>query len=709
MKMKVLKIVCALIATVSLLSFSNINEKRQWTLITKDTKLTIGINDSSQLCIYELSNPKTGWNWTEKPSVLTFMNKIEIKNKTYNLNWKFQNAVQDLKVGTKIILNFKSEKPDLLLQSIWQAKPGNGPVHHSMFIINKNSDTIVIYQQQSLDFNLSNHEISAKPINLWYFSDNANKPDITGTYKLPVTADFTRTINSTSPTNCWRGGQDFIPYAVLDIDGKHGMYIGMEWSNVRTYLKANGKENLTNIKLQSGLFPDFKTNIFPGETFEVPPGFVGAYSGDIDDAGNSLRKYLFKYNIPEVLRVDTTYPKLEWNLIHITAKKWCKWYSEEKNYYPNLNTLSSLGFESVGIEINWWDQKSHLNAEPVDWSRGMRAASDSAHKAELNLTLYWNRNNILTQQEGISNQINDIAFLYKNYNIDIYRSDETEGPLINGRNGGKNRAQFGTDSTYWATKGFYKVLDSLQSIIPNFKWDNCACGSAIYDFGAQKRSIRIQSTDMYKSIQQRMVFYDASYSFPTMQIEGFVSGIANYPDTVIFPEQFDKKLMFRSATMGACNWYPIGPNGYPGHMAPWTEEQKQEVKKAVNTYKTRIRPLIRKANVYHIFPRPDGVHWDGIEYYSPDSKKGVVYIFKPKLNDNASTPGLKQMNPPLNDTTNTIKLKGLDPNINYYITFEDGTNKTTVIKGSELLQKGITVTLHNGITSELMFIERKEK
>jgi hypothetical protein len=64
------------------------------------------------------------------------------------------------------------------------------------------------------------------------------------------------------------------------------------------------------------------------------PGLPDRVPVQIDDAGNSLRKYLFNYSIPEVLRIDTTYPKAAWNLIHITAIKCCKWFPEEKNYYP---------------------------------------------------------------------------------------------------------------------------------------------------------------------------------------------------------------------------------------------------------------------------------------------------------------------------------------------------------------------------------------
>ena len=49
------------------------------------------------------------------------------------------------------------------------------------------------------------------------------------------------------------------------------------------------------------------------------------------------------------------------------------------------------------------------------------------------------------------------------------------------------------------------------------------------------------------------------------------------------------------------------------------------IKRAVNTYKTKIRPLARTGNLYHVFPRPDDKVWDGVEYFDPAAKKGAVY------------------------------------------------------------------------------------
>src|SRR5262249_40077826 len=43
----------------------------------------------------------------------------------------------------------------------------------------------------------------------------------------------------------------------------------------------------------------------------------------------------------------------------------------------------------------------------------------------------------------------------------------------------------------------------------------------------------------------------------------------------------------------------------------WSKAQHAEAKDEIRLYKTALRPLIRDAELYHISPRPNGVHWDG--------------------------------------------------------------------------------------------------
>ena len=142
-----------------------------------------------------------------------------------------------------------------------------------------------------------------------------------------------------------------------------------------------------------------------------------------------------------------------------------------------------------------------------------------------------------------------------------------------------------------------------------------------------------------------------------------------------------------SARCGAPEWFLDAPNGGNGG-APWTDDEKAAVKAAVTTYKTRIRPLVRSADLYHILPRPDGKNWDGIQYFDPATKRGVVYLFKPRA---------------VADTI-SLKLRGVEPGRRYRVTFEDGSNPAAEKTGDEL-SKGFDVTLKGAPVSELVWIE----
>jgi hypothetical protein len=97
---------------------------------------------------------------------------------------------------------------------------------------------------------------------------------------------------------------------------------------------------------------------------------------------------------------------------------------------------------------------------------------------------------------------------------------------------------------------------------------------------------------------------------------------------------------------------------------------------------------VRNADLYHILPRPDGKNWDGIQYFDPTTRKGVVYLFKPS---------------PVADTI-AIKLRGPAPAKRYRVSFEDGSNPAAEKTGAELV-KGLEVTLKGAPVSELVWIE----
>ena len=121
----------------------------------------------------------------------------------------------------------------------------------------------------------------------------------------------------------------------------------------------------------------------------------------------------------------------------------------------------------------------------------------------------------------------------------------------------------------------------------------------------------------------------------------------------------------------------------------WSAEQHAEANEEIAIYKKKLRGLIRDADLYHISPRPDGVRWDGIEYWDPRRKAGVVYAFR------GTAPAEK---------TYSFVLQGLEPAVQYRLSFHD-RGLTHTARGKDLMQGGLRVSLDLPNSSELIFIE----
>ena len=184
-----------------------------------------------------------------------------------------------------------------------------------------------------------------------------------------------------------------------------------------------------------------------------------------------------------------------------------------------------------------------------------------------------------------------------------------------------------------------------------------------------------------RSIKRRCsgTFWDSSYLFPPIQLEGSCglrvgTGVAGLVYT------------FRSAAQGAPEWVVDTPDGGWKDKA-WTQEEKDAIRKVVAMYKAKVRPLQRNSNLYHLTARPDGKIWFAFQYYKPEEKKGMVYVFKPGGVD-----------------TQVIKLKGLDPAATYAVAFADGSNPPVTRTGAELMNAGIQITLKGQYVSEWIFL-----
>jgi len=164
---------------------------------------------------------------------------------------------------------------------------------------------------------------------------------------------------------------------------------------------------------------------------------------------------------------------------------------------------------------------------------------------------------------------------------------------------------------------------------------------------------------------------------PAAMLESYV---AAWP--VPRPENF--RYMLRSGMLG---WFSLMLD-----TRTWTSQQRADARAEFALYRSALRPLIRDADLYHIADRPDGVHWDGIEYFSPRRQRGVLYAFR------GSASG---------EPAHRFSLAGLDPARRYTLHFHD-RNVSRVLTGRALMERGVKVPLPVPLSSELIFFAQTE-
>jgi alpha-galactosidase len=195
------------------------------------------------------------------------------------------------------------------------------------------------------------------------------------------------------------------------------------------------------------------------------------------------------------------------------------------------------------------------------------------------------------------------------------------------------------------------------------------------DFGTAAHTDYFSITDAYDPLSNRRAFYDTSYVLPAAMLESYVE---KWPTPRI--ENF--RYMLRSGMLG---WLTIMQD-----TSAWSAEQRSAAKEEIQLYKTRLRPLIRDADLYHVTPRPDGVHWDGIEYFDARRGAGVLFAFR------GSSPNAAQ---------HTFALHGLQADASYRLRFQDGSSRDRTVSGRDLMSSGLHVSLQIPNSSELVFLD----
>lgn len=686
---------------------------KQWRLKTDDTQLTVSVRDN-RIFLTDLSSTVNRTGWLMQDSPVPLISHIWIGDREVQTSWSLLNEASNFAEfsflprsaegrGT-VTLTFVNAEPKLRLQSIWRARPGRGPIEHWIEIQNQSNERVTIPHQESLQ--LSSLAIEApKQTSLWWIKrGGSNASTQGGVFVEPMAAHHEITLAS-NPED----GASPVPWMAIQNGEKGGVYVGWEFSGLgRVVAKTGDATNVLDVRV--GLHPGFKTDINPGEALTIPPAFVGCYAGDLDDGAYTLHRFILEKLRPRVPR-DYADPTLAYNLyLDAGGNK-----ATEADVLRSVATCHELGFETFMPDAMWFPETGDWRWDPKRFPHGIEPIERAVHGDGMKLALWcaWTNGGVSSDPGALSIRgpvahpdwfrsdvpkdwqpaafsgaqvclgcdeakqwaIAKTQWLVAHHNLDYLKHDIS--PIVTSCTRTDHRHHFGTDASYWATMGYYDVQEKLLANNPGLMLEDCSGGGQIKDFGIVQRTHYVVATDTLSNLPDRQAIYDSTYCFPPLVLEAYTYDRA-YPVKGDEPGPF----LWRSGMMSAWQIDPTDTDR-------WTDSEREITRRHTEIYKEWIRPMLQDVKVHHILPRPDGVHWDGMFYFSEPIKRGMLYIFRPDAPEDSQT----------------IRLKGLDEKKSYWIWGEDASLAPAQKSGRDLMRDGVMINLPARYSSDLVYVQ----
>jgi hypothetical protein len=678
-----------------------------WRLATTDTVVVVALQGGIPT-LTQVGCARTDSNWLSAPAPEALPASVGQAGQTFPAAWRYRGGSFDRRSG-ELELRFSNAVPSLGVRSIWRARPGHGPVEHWLTVENRSGSPVTVGHQDSLV--LAHLAVPAdEPMDAWWIRrGGANATKEGGTLVRSV-GRFSNEILLSDPTD----GASPVPWLALQVGTARGLYVGWEFSGIgRIHFHSlpRGKDAAANAPVQLGLevgnVPEFKTDVAAGETFLVPPAFVGCYSGDIDDGSYTLHRFVLEKLVPG-FPPGYAHPSLAYNP-YVDAGEL---RADEKSVLRAADLAKELGFETFVVDALWFPQSGDWRWDPKRFPRGGGPIEDTVHRLGMKLGLWMaythgaNSHDPAALDVGAhpdwlsvrpgppsSSGINwhnliDLGCdpardwtmkatqrVAADNRVDYFKTDYS--PIVTHCVRTDHRHRYGVDVSYWSTLGYYAVQENLLKNFPDLICEGCSASGHIKDFGDIQRVHSIAITDTLSSLPDRQAIYDTTFAFPPSVLVDYT--FENYYDTVSdAPEPY----LWRSAMM---NQWQIAPTD----SARWTPAQRAKVKRAAEIYKSWIRPILQDCEVHHILPRPDGFHWDGMFYWSPSLGRGTVYIFRPDSDRKSQI----------------VSLRGLSPAARYKVTSEDGSTAEAIASGTTLMNQGLPIRLPAKYTSDLIYLE----
>jgi alpha-galactosidase len=460
--------------------------------------------------------------------------------------------------------------------------------------------------------------------------------------------------------------------------------------------------------LPTGIVPEIE----PGKPWTSPTTWLGAWSGDLDDAAAVMHRYLRDIVMPAT---DDDFPWVQYNT-------WFSWYCEleEDILLAEADLAARIGVEVFYVDAGWWvgnpQRRDRFSSGLGNWRenrdkfpRGLKAFADDIRARGMHFGLWvepervdmrtattgtWQPDWIAREQDGTYVRCpwpsdTDTAWLC----FGDSRAQDWATEWISDLVADLGIRWLKWDSNYWdvchstdhghgagdgeaaQVAGVQAVMARLRDRFPDLVIENCAGGATRMDFSLAHQTPAAWLNDASEPAHRsRFHNYGASYLFPPEMLNAWVTESEyenvngqNLPDDVW-------RMTIRSRMLGAM--------GFSCRLQTWSEQTLAVAREEVTRYQQEWRPLMVGGTFRHLLPQPEIPSaelptpdvWEAYQVTAADGQRHAIL-------------GFRNVSP---DATQRVHPGGIDATATYEVTPERGDRQ--IVPGPELIANGLPLT-----------------
>lgn len=573
----------------------------------------------------------------------------------------------DSLIGLKVILSYTAyEKYDVITRNV-------------KFLNNGNENLKLLRAlSMSIDFNNANYDF------LHLHGAWARERHIERTPLLTGTQSIESRRGSSSHNQ-----NPFIALLSHDANEDYGDVYGFNLVYSGNFLAQAEVDQYKTTRISLGINPfDFTWLLKANESFQTPEVVMVYSSNGLGEMSRTYHK-LYRNRLCRGTYRDKSRPILvnNWEATYFD-------FTSEK--IKNIGIIAKdLGIELLVLDDGWFGKRDSDKSSLGDWTphrkklpNGLKDLANDINNLDLQFGLWFEpemvspdselyrlhpdwcihvpkrtrtqgRNQLvldLSREDVCNYIINSLSSILSSVNISYVKWDMNRNMTEIGSDSLPPQRQKETSHRY--ILGLYKIYDNLTKAFPNILFEGCSGGGGRFDPGILYYMPQIWTSDNTDAVERLKIQYGTSIVYPISTMGAHVSAIPNH--------QVHRKTTLKMRGDVAMS----GNFGYELDLTEFTNEEKETVKKQIQSYKD-LRKLIQFGDMYRLL--------------NPFDSNEASWIIVSEDKCEAFATYFRILAIP-NEPIRKLHFKGLDPNKNYTI-----TELNEVFGGDELMYNGITI------------------